>query len=316
MENREIIVSVHMITYNHENYIASAIEGVIIQEVNFPIELIISDDCSTDKTKLIIENYANRNPNLINPIFRDNNIGSMSNFLDTFNYCTGKYIALCEGDDYWIDPYKLQKQVDFLEANPEYLMCCHRSKIEKDGIIIGKYGGYDFDTNLSINDIIKKGGEFIPTTSIVFKSTILSDMMAFSAGSPIGDYPLQIYCGIYGKVFHFYNIMSVYRTQTSTSWSQIINHNKGMQVQFIHKQINWFKSANEYSNYLFDNEFRYVTGERLITLSVLNDDYASLPHNDCVRYFLKQNSRSVRISLYARMYGMNFIHKIYKKIFR
>lgn len=109
-----------MISYNHDKYISQAIEGVLMQKTNFPIELVISDDFSSDNTQLIIEQYAAKNNKLINPIYRKINMGSMANFIDTFNYCSGKYIAICDGDDYWTDPYKLQKQVDFLEVNNEY----------------------------------------------------------------------------------------------------------------------------------------------------------------------------------------------------
>ena len=113
------VVSVHMITYNHELYIAQAIEGVLMQETNFPIELVIGEDCSTDRTHEIVLEYQRKHPDIIKGIFRKKNVGSMPNFIDTFKHCKGKYIAICEGDDYWHHPQKLQEQVDYLEAHPE-----------------------------------------------------------------------------------------------------------------------------------------------------------------------------------------------------
>lgn len=115
----DLLVSVHMITYNHEDYISAAIEGVLAQVTDFRYELIISDDCSSDSTSLIIAKYAALRPEIIKPLLREKNIGSMANFLDTFNFCSGKYIALCEGDDYWCNPYKLRDQVFFLENNKD-----------------------------------------------------------------------------------------------------------------------------------------------------------------------------------------------------
>ena len=114
------LVSVHMITYNHETYIAQAIEGVLIQETDFPIELIVGEDCSTDRTRGIVFDYQRKHPDMIRIITSDKNVGAPKNGLRIYKACRGKYIAICEGDDYWTDPYKLQKQVDFLEANPDY----------------------------------------------------------------------------------------------------------------------------------------------------------------------------------------------------
>ena len=129
MKNDEILVSVCMITYNHEEFICEAIEGVLMQKTNFPIELIIGEDCSTDNTRKIVLEYAEKHPDIICPLLPESNLGMMKNFIQTMEAARGKYIALCEGDDYWTDPYKLQKQVDFLEANEEYTVCSHRFHI-------------------------------------------------------------------------------------------------------------------------------------------------------------------------------------------
>lgn len=120
--SKDPTVSVQMITYNQEPYIAQAIEGVLMQKTDLPFELIIGEDCSTDHTRTIVLDYQKKYPGLIRVITSDNNVGMMNNSLRTMVACRGKYIALCEGDDYWTDPCKLQKQVDFLEANPEYGM--------------------------------------------------------------------------------------------------------------------------------------------------------------------------------------------------
>jgi glucosyltransferase len=118
--NTEPLVSVCMITYNHALYICDAIEGVLLQKTNFSLELVIGEDCSTDTTREICYKYQERYPNLIKLLLRKENLGMKRNFIDTISACKGKYIALCEGDDYWIDPYKLQKQVDILEQNSEF----------------------------------------------------------------------------------------------------------------------------------------------------------------------------------------------------
>lgn len=128
-------LSVVMLTYLHEDYIAQAIEGVLMQEVDFPVELIIADDCSPDSTNEIVQNYISNHPNgkCITYTRHPNNKGMMPNFIWALKKAKGKYIALCEGDDYWTDPLKLQKQVDLLEANPDCAGCFHNTVIMLEG---------------------------------------------------------------------------------------------------------------------------------------------------------------------------------------
>lgn len=136
----EPLVSVVSITYNHEQFISQMIEGVLMQQTSFPIELILADDCSTDRTREIILGYQKIYPELIKVIMTDINIGAVANERRAIIAAKGKYIAICEGDDYWTDTLKIQKQVDFLEQNYEYSVCFHRWK------------QYDIETNTWIND--------------------------------------------------------------------------------------------------------------------------------------------------------------------
>lgn len=123
---KQVVVSVSMITYNHEAFIAQAIEGVLMQQTNFPFELIIGEDCSTDNTRDICIKYRDTYPSVIRLRLPEKNLGVKENAKENDHACSGKYIAYCEGDDYWIDPLKLQKQVDFLEQHPQHDACCHR----------------------------------------------------------------------------------------------------------------------------------------------------------------------------------------------
>lgn len=125
-----VVVSVHCLTYNHEKFIAEAIESFLMQKTNFKFEILIHDDASTDRTPEIIKEYELKYPGLIKPIFQTENQYSKRKSFNTLNLnnlirAKGKYIAVCEGDDYWIDPYKLQKQVDMMEKNPNCSLCVH-----------------------------------------------------------------------------------------------------------------------------------------------------------------------------------------------
>ena len=122
------LLSVVTVTYNHEPFIAKCIEGVLMQQVSFPIELVIGEDCSTDGTRRICQEYAEKYPDLIRLIISDSNVGGLANERRVMTAARGKYVAYCEGDDYWTDPLKLKKQVDFLESHPEYTASFHRFK--------------------------------------------------------------------------------------------------------------------------------------------------------------------------------------------
>ena len=129
MRNNDIMVSVCCITYNHKPFIAEAIDSFLMQKTNFPFDIIIGDDCSTDGASEIIETYKEKYPDKIKVIRGSKNVGAHENMRNIIKACRGKYIALCDGDDYWTDPNKLQKQVNFLEQNSEYVMCCHYTRV-------------------------------------------------------------------------------------------------------------------------------------------------------------------------------------------
>ncbi len=209
-------VSVCIITYNHENYIAQAIEGALIQKTNFPFEIVIGEDCSTDGTREIVFDYAKKYPNIIRVITSEKNVGMINNFIRTLNVCKGKYIALCEGDDYWIDPYKLQKQVDFLEANPDCSLCFHNAfKIYENSTKTPElFNDIFFSREVTINEIVNKW--IIPTASIVFKRDILP-LPAWSKNIYSGDMTLALIAVSKGKLFCLNSVMSVYRINLAGS---------------------------------------------------------------------------------------------------
>ena len=211
-------VSTIMITYNHNPYISQAIEGFLLQKTNFKIELIIADDASTDQTQEIIKKYYKSYPDIIKPILREKNIGANLNWIDAFKKCSGKYIALCEGDDYWTDPFKLQKQVDFLEENAEYSLCFHNALVKSSA----NSATYYFNVNKSVFLRTKpnstreiKGYEIldnwiIPTASVVFRN-VKEGKFDFFRNSKFGDIFLFLSAVRIGKIYYFEQISSVYR---------------------------------------------------------------------------------------------------------
>ncbi len=225
--NKSVIplVSISCITYNHENYIRDAIEGFLMQKTTFPVEILIHDDASTDKTPEIIHEYEQRFPDLIFPIFQKENQYSKGigvTRVYQFPRAKGKYIAMCEGDDYWTDPYKLQKLMDFMEANQDFSLCFHNSIIKynqkkiKDKLFC--------DTTIpeisNTYDLINKFS--IPTASIVFRkaSLIIPEWFHYVYN---GDYALALLISLNGKTKYISEVMSVYRKTSGGLNSKIKN---------------------------------------------------------------------------------------------
>ena len=165
----KLLVSVDMITYKHEAFIKQAIEGVLMQETNFEYDLIIADDCSPDNTEAIVRNIIATHPkgHTIKYFRQEKNIGMQANGMFAGQQCKGKYIAVCEGDDYWTDPLKLQKQIDFLENNLEYNLVGHHAT-DSNSKLIGKHEKDSF----SFEDIYYRT-LIIPTASLVFRNNIV-----------------------------------------------------------------------------------------------------------------------------------------------
>jgi len=217
---KDIVVSICMITYNHEAYIKQAIEGVCIQQTNFKVELIIADDCSTDQTEKVIREEIKKHPDTISVKYtrQRKNLGMMPNFIAALQQCTGKYIALCEGDDYWTDPLKLQKQVDFLEANPEFSICFHPVKIfnqntlayEKDTIT------RDVDEITDVHELCK--GNYIHTPSVVLRNDFT--IPSWFDKVHLGDWSLYMLSIKGKKIFKFREEMGVYRLHSQSIWSK------------------------------------------------------------------------------------------------
>ena len=210
--NQHPKVSVCMITYGHEKYIRQAIEGVLMQQFDFEVELIVANDCSPDATDQVIKDIIKSHPRgyLIRYSEHDKNIGMMPNFIFALQECKGNYIALCDGDDYWTDPLKLQKQVEFLEANPDYALCFHQVNVLKpSGEIVD-----DFITKVPENyetiETLARLGNYIHTPSVVFRNIIKEFPFEFQH-SPIGDYFLYMMLAEYGKLKYLEEKMCVYR---------------------------------------------------------------------------------------------------------
>ena len=209
------LVSICCLAFNHKKYINQALNGFLIQKTTFPIEILIHDDASTDGTAEIIKEYEKKYPDLIKPIYQiENQYSKGISISYSFNFprAKSKYIALCEGDDYWTDPNKLQKQVDFLENNPDYIMCFHPANMFNESGSINRIMGTEIEKTITTSDIIRKDA-FIPTASIVFRNVLDKELHDFTTKNNIisGDQYLHLYFALKGNIKQLPDIMSRYR---------------------------------------------------------------------------------------------------------
>lgn len=233
------MVSVEMITYKHGAYIAQAIEGVLMQETTFNYELIVSDDCSPDNTEIIVNSLISSHSkgHLIKYFRHKKNIGMNANADFAIKQCTGKYIALCEGDDYWTDPLKLQKQVDFLESNPSYVMACHSiNELKNDVLHKADWRCNKNRAKYKLEDYLYE--LFFHTSSVVYRNVTLPSYLN-STKILNGDYAVFSFILTKGKLYYFNEIMSVYR-----------KHDGGITNSDLHKKNH---KVLESKNYIFEN---------------------------------------------------------------
>jgi glycosyltransferase involved in cell wall biosynthesis len=220
--NKEILISVCIITYNHEAFIAECLEGAVKQKLNFPYEIIISDDKSSDRTLEICREYAEKYPTFIRLKENDANLGMTKNYTSTILSSLGKYIAICEGDDYWTDPLKLKKQVDFLESNPDYAFCYHHVKIVQEGAIMNhklEMNENQPDTS-TIAEVLKKS-IWPHINSVVFRNGAMrNDVSSWFNKCISADWALLSLITGHKKIKYFKETMSVYRQHGSGIWSQ------------------------------------------------------------------------------------------------
>ncbi|MBA4055316.1 MAG: hypothetical protein C0490_11440 [Marivirga sp.] len=244
----EPLLSVRLITYNHAKFIRQAIEGVLMQKVNFSWELVVADDFSTDGTREILLEFKKRFPDFIRLILQKKNVGPARNFLDLISAPQSKYIAYFEGDDYWIDPNKLQKQVDFLEANPLAAACFHDViAIDENGNTVkANYYESPQETYDQRDSITKHGGRYA-TGSLVLRSLILNNWPAWFVKSP-SDYAIDILITEFGHIAYLKGTMGAYRIHSGGSW----------QGKKPHKNLE--QTVSRYRMYLNEPKFRIEYG--------------------------------------------------------
>lgn len=244
-------ISVVVTAYNHEKYIGQCLDGIVQQKGSFVLEVILGDDCSSDRTRQIMQDYQGKHPGAFVLLPPTANLGIQNNIKRCLAASSGGYIAFCEGDDYWIDKYKLQKQLEFLEGHPDYSLCFHsflicyesetRYALSPAFLLLKK------DT-LTTQDLIE--ANWIANFSVcMYRASIVKQIPEDIFGLPTADWMFNMACGRLGKIGYIRDLMSVYRIHAKGAWSSKSS------IDQLHDQIINIDSYNRFFSYEYDDQF-------------------------------------------------------------
>lgn len=312
MNDAPIMVSVKCLAYNHEKYIRKTLEGFVSQQTNFRFEVIVHDDASTDNTAQIIREYAQKYPDIIRPIYQTVNqhqFGNISRrFIDPLY--RGKYVAYCEGDDYWTDPLKLQMQVDYMESHPDCAFTFHnativyeddslyRARFLPDNTIFRAFAWEDRDKIYETADIINLA--FIPTASILGRAEYILHRRDFCENPICGDLPLRLSLSLDGYGYYFNRVMSAYRTGNPNSASGQASKSPEaiMRTYYGHKEI--LDGFNAFTEYRWDKEVQYDLTRRKFRSYYGARNYAAIQEEGLDAFMRKESTALFRLKYAVR----------------
>lgn len=264
INNVKPLATVCITTYQHAGYIEKCLQSILDQETNFSFEIVIGEDESSDGTREICKEYAEKYPNKIrlflrsrkNVRFINGNPTGRYNFIETLKEARGQYIAYCDGDDYWIDPKKLQTQISYMETNSEISMSLHNAyTVDENGSKISIFPDVQEQKIIPAEKIIEKGGGYCATNSIIFRSNILENMPGWFVASHVGDYSVYLLAIHKGKIGALPQIMSCYRTGHANSWSDLRNQAKNIDNN-LESLKNLLFTFNRYSNFQYEKSIK------------------------------------------------------------
>ena len=263
-----IMVTVVCLTYNHEKYIRQALKSMLAQKTNFPYEILVHDDASTDGTTKIIQEMAGAHPTIRLICQTENQYSKGVNIFTRFIIpeIKGKYVAFCEGDDFWTSPLKLYKQVTLMERHPKAALCIHNAiRVNRYGKRIGTVNTTDRSRKISCEEVIIGGGGFCATNSILAPSQLLLNPPAYFKEMPF-DFVLQMYLASCGNTYCFAEKMSAYRVFADGSWtvrmkenpqSYQIHHDKAIKVLDKFNQDTGLKYNDTIKETILWEEYKY-----------------------------------------------------------
>lgn len=305
IHERNVMVSIVCITYNQEKYIKEALESFLMQKTAYEYEILIHDDASTDGTAEIIRRYEMRYPDRIRTVIQKEN--QYSKNIDIIQeyiipMAKGKYIALCEGDDYWTDPYKIEKQVKALEKNPNCNICTHTAAIidGKSGKVIKYIAPSESNTIFPTREVILGGGGFVATNSIMMRKKVFEHIPNFRKVYRL-DYSLQIMGSLDGGMLYLADCMSVYRMFAENSWTTRTRYNTALQIEHFRRVIKLLKCLNCDTKKIYNKEIAYLIKKEEYKILLLNGNYRKAI-GDEYRTIFKEETMIAKIKIYIKLF--------------
>lgn len=264
----EAEVTVICTVYNHARYLRQCLDSLVIQETDFPYRIVVHDDASTDGSADIVAEYAERHAGKVVPVLQKDNLYSrgISHYPYLMPLIEGRYVALCEGDDYWCDPRKLQMQYRYMEDHPECSLCTNLTYLLDEGVggvvgILPHFGG--MDQCYSISDVIIGGGGLFGTNSMFYRVEHYGRCPDSFKRWGIGDWPLCIYLSTQGTVHCIGEVFSVYRMNAAGSWS-LRNEDVDVRKRSDEKVLCGLDRADAYTGFEFHDAFLRVKGDIVV----------------------------------------------------
>ena len=288
MDNNEIMVSVCCLVYNHEKYLRQCLDGFMMQKTDFKFEVLIHDDASTDGSADIIREYEEKYPDIIKPIYQTENQfskGVKINWVFQYPRAQGKYLAFCEGDDFWTDEYKLQKQFDALEAHDEAVFCAHDvRKVDESGYCTIN------DEHIRLTRRIYSSSEwikmmfsspyYIHTSSYFFRRSFvlkwINNLPDFLVVSAVGDRPFKLLAATEGSLYFINEEMSCYRQNSINSWTTRAGRDNRFADYSNQKTIESFLLFDKFTNYQYSKDIHYAVLKFEVMILERNRKYFSL----------------------------------------
>lgn len=293
--NQKYEISVICYAYNHEKYIRRALESFVNQRVNVPFKVIVHDDASIDRTAEIIREYAEKYPSIIYPILQSENQYSKGVYIlkkYIAKHVDTKYIAVCEGDDYWSDDNKLQIQFDYMESHPEVVLCVHDTeRISEQGEQLNLFfNGKREDTEYTADEVIRRGGGGLFHTSSFFwrasAGLLVPDEFKIKG---IGDYSQAIYLASLGNVHYIGKVMSMYRTGSINSWVSRTTKDKEKLCNHYYNQIDGLLNIDQATSQRYHASINYAISTSLFKIAAIRADYSMVKNNKELNdYYKKQ----------------------------
>lgn len=304
----DIKVSVYCLAYNHGKYIRDALNGFVSQKTDFRYEVFVHDDASTDNTAEIIREYAEKYPDIIKPVFQTENqyskgIGILKTYI--FPLMSGKYVAVCEGDDYWCDKNKLQLQYEYMEAHPRCSLCVHNTKkisVNGDDLhILNNRGGHDAD--YTAEDIIKAdGGGLFHTSSYMWRLEDKINQPEQFTMKSAGDFSTAIYLSTIGNVHYIDRIMSVYRVGDAGSWTVRLRKNKRKLLEHYYDIYEAMNKMNAYTEGKYEDAFKYITEKYECDELYVRGDLISILKNRTYRKWFSKKTFMTKLKLVIKWF--------------